>query len=213
MIFRDRMEAGRLLATALQAHTVIDPIILGLPRGGVAVAAPIASALDAPLDVLVVRKIGAPGQSELAIGAVTARGTCVWNEPVLQALGVTIAEQSALAAKASTEAINREQRLRAARPPLVLRHRSAVLVDDGVATGMSMQAALVDAWRLQPRAVIVAAPVIPTDSYEHLCAHATLVVALTVPTGFNAVGQYYLDFAQVADDDVVALLTGGARTI
>ena len=195
MIFADRAQAGRQLATKLQAWRERKPIILGLPRGGVIVARAVAEALGAPLDVIVARKIGAPMHTELAIGAVTARGTRVLNHDALRFLALppgyldreTISQQ-------------REHWLRGTLSPLSLEGRTAILVDDGIATGMTMLAAIADVAALNPLAIVVAAPVIAPATMPALAAQADAIVALATPAYFNAVGEFYEDFSQTTDE-------------
>jgi putative phosphoribosyl transferase len=198
-MFADRAEAGARLADALRSTGPFGhPIVLALPRGGVPVAAPVAEALAAPLDVLVVRKLGSPANPEYAVGAIGPAGSRVrdGDEPGLDRVERTEA----------AERDRREQLYRAGRPPLDLAGRTAVLVDDGIATGRSARVAALAARALGAIRVVLAAPVAPAGITERLGdAIDDLVVVLT-PPGFWAVGQYYRDFRQVADAEVVAAL-------
>lgn len=206
MWFDDRADAGRLLSDDLRRLKSQRPVVLGLPRGGVVTARPVADALQAPLDVLVARKIGAPSNPEYAIGAVTARGTRVLNEEALRQLLVPPGYLEAAAREQQQEAQRREHLFRAGRPPIALRDRVVILVDDGIATGMTMFAAIADVRKESPQTVVAAAPVIAPDTYQKLLHMADEVVALAIPDEFYAVGQFYRDFTQTSDEEVVALL-------
>jgi putative phosphoribosyl transferase len=206
MVFRDRLDGGRRLAERLMPYRGQDVVVLGLPRGGVVTARPVADALGAPLDVLVARKIGAPGQEELAIGAVTARGTRVLNDAVLRFAMLPPNYLESETERQRQVAASREQTLRDFRPAEPLTGRVVVLVDDGVATGMTMRAAIADARAQRPAELVVAAPVIAPDTYQDLLALADTVVAVAVPQEFYAVGQFYRDFTQTTDEEVRRLL-------
>jgi putative phosphoribosyl transferase len=208
MIFQDRTQAGLQLAKRLLAYQDCSPLVLALPRGGVPVAQPIADALHAPLDVLVARKIGAPGNEEFAIGAVTARCTRVLNERVLRHYMLPPGYLEAKTQEQKRVARDREEDLRGLRAAVELRDRTVILVDDGIATGMTMRAAIADVRARSPRTIIVAAPVIAPDTYNELQAVADDVVSLQVPTDFYAVGQFYATFPQVSDEEVRAILRG-----
>lgn len=206
MKFKDREEAGRRLAERLTSFKGRDAVVLGLPRGGVVTARPIAQALGVPLDVLVARKIGAPNQPEFAIGAVTARGTRVLNMPVLRRylLPPDYLEQETAAQR--LEAERREAMFRGDRPMAAITGKIAILVDDGIATGMTMFAAIEDARAANPSAIIVAVPVAPKDTYQQLTERVEKVVVLDLPDPFVAVGLFYEDFTQTTDEEVQRLL-------
>ena len=209
--FRDRTEAGRALAQGLRALPARELVVLALPRGGVPVAAEVAAALGAPLDVFAVRKIGVPGQEELAMGAVASGGVVVVETDVLESVGVPRERFDAAAAGALASLRAREEAWRGAEPPLPLEGMTAVLVDDGLATGASMRAAIRAARTRGAACVVVAVPVAPPDTCEALRAEADQVVCLETPDPFLAVGYWYEDFGQVSDDDVRRLLDVARR--
>ena len=207
--FRDRTEAGSLLGERLRRLGVPhDPVVLALPRGGVPVAAEVALALGAPLDVLVVRKLGAPGHEELAIGAI-APGVRVLNEALIRELGLSPAELATIEARARAELERRERLYGRAQPPPQIEGRTAILVDDGLATGSTMLAALSSVRAARPAAVLVAVPVADLEICRMLGAEVEVVCLLT-PHPLGAVGAYYEDFSQTGDAEVRALL-GAAR--
>ena len=206
MVFADRVEAGRRLAEALQ-HLAGQPlVVLGLPRGGVVVAAEVAAALAVPLDVVVVRKLGVPEQPELAMGAVGEGDVTIRNEPVLQAIGVPDEVVADVADRERAEVRRRATRLRAGRAPLSLCGRVAVIVDDGIATGATARVACQVARARDAARVVLAVPVAPPGWESQIGSDADECVALTTPEFFFAIGQFYEDFAQVDEDEVVALL-------
>ena len=206
-VFADRVEAGRALATALEARRgAADTIVLGLPRGGVPVAYEIATALALPLDVLVVRKLGLPWQPELAMGAIASGGALVLNEEVVRHLGGRDEAFEAVRAREQAELARRERDYRGDRPPLVMRNRTGILVDDGLATGATMEAAVRSLQALEARRVVVAVPVASPEARDRIAALADEVVCLATPTLFSAVGQWYRDFGQTSDDEVRDLL-------
>lgn len=209
-MFEDRQEAGKLLAERLKEFKDQDPVILALPRGGLPIGRAVAEALGAPLDVVVARKIGAPGNEEFAIGAVTARGHRVLNEHVLRQLMLPPGHLERETERQRRVAEQREARYRGVHTPHDLKGRTAILVDDGIATGMTMRAAIEDVRAQGPRRIVVAAPVMPPDTYVEMQKLADRVVAHLVPPEFYAVGQFYQDFTQVTDDEAEALLA--ART-
>jgi len=211
MMYENREQAGRLLAARLQQHVGKDVVVIALPRGGLPVAREVANALQAPLDILVAKKIGAPGNPEFAIGAVTARGNRVLNDEALIVLGVGPHYIMDKTREMSLAATRREAMLRANRPAERLAGRTVIVVDDGVATGMTMRAALLDLREQKAGRVIVAVPVIAPDTLRALRRLADEVVAMAAPEPFHAIGQFYLDFAQVSDEEARAILVGAAR--
>lgn len=209
--FSDREEAGEALARQLEAIEALrarPAVVLALPRGGVPVARPVARRLGAPLDVLVARKIGMPDQLELAIGAVTARGIRVLNDELLRHVLLPPGYLHAETERQRAIAAERERVLRQSRPEIPLEGRIAILVDDGIATGMTMRAAIADVRARGPASVVVAAPVVAPRTRDELSRLADRVVALEAPEGFWAVGQFYGDFGQVSDLDVIRQLAG-----
>jgi putative phosphoribosyl transferase len=185
--------------------------VLGLPRGGVPVAAQVARALGAPLDVIVVRKVGVPDQPELAMGAVGEDGVRVVNDDVVRAAGIDDAQWERVEAREREELARRSARFRGERPRVPLAGRIAVVVDDGVATGATALAACQVARALGASRVVVAVPVAPPPTVSELARVADEVVALETPEHFHAVGQWYDDFSQTTDDEVVALVHGAVE--
>lgn len=212
MIFADRTEAGRRLARALTHLRGWDPVVLALVRGGLPVAYEVAEALAAPLDVVLVRKIGAPMQPELALGAVVDGDTpeIVTNPDVMRMLAVSQAEIEAAARRQLEEIERRRTVYLRGRPRAEVRGRTAVVVDDGVATGATTRAALHAVRRQAPARLVLAVPVAPPDTLADLRADADEVVCLHAPAMFGAVGAFYEDFRQVSDDEVVELLDRAA---
>lgn len=211
MVFRDRQHSGKLLAERLMEFKAANPVVLALPRGGLPVGRAVADALGAPLGVVVARKIGAPGNEEFAIGAVTARGHRVLNEHALRHLMMPPGYLDRVTEAQRRVAEDREARYRGLGAPLDLRGRTVVLVDDGIATGMTMRAAIADVCAQAPAQVVVAAPVMPPDTYDEMRRLADRVVALEVPEDFYAVGQFYEDFTQVSDAEAEAILAAKTR--
>lgn len=209
--FRDRRDAGRQLGRWLaESPSERGRLVLGLPRGGVPVAYEVAAALQAGLDVLVVRKLGAPFNPELAVGAVTA-DVVVYNEQAMAALALDERDVEPIVARERAELLRREARYREGRPPLALEGEDVILVDDGIATGSTMRAA-VDAVRaMNARRVTVAAPTASSDAVARLERAADLVAVLSVPEPYVAVGRWYEHFPQLADEEVVALLSDYAQ--
>jgi predicted phosphoribosyltransferase len=207
-VYSDRAEAGRLLGVAVRERLAAASraIVLGLPRGGVPVAAEVARALGAPLDVLVVRKVGVPEQPELAMGAVGPGGVIVRNEELLELLPNAAREFQRVAQRERAEVERRERAYRGGRPPLAIAGRTAILVDDGVATGATMRAGVAATRALGAARVVVATPVAASDACALLEAEADEVVCLQVPPDFHAVGAWYEEFPQLDDDEVRALL-------
>jgi putative phosphoribosyl transferase len=206
-VFRDRGEAGRELARAVVAAKLPAPrLVLGLPRGGVPVACEVARALGAPLDVLVVRKIGVPWQPELAMGALATGGVVIHEAHIQQGLGVTDEVFEGVAAREQAELARRERRYRAGRPPLRMKDLCVVLVDDGIATGATMLAAIRAARQAGARKVAVAAPVAAGSTVARLRDEADAVIVLQAPALFEAIGQWYVQFEQLTDESVCDLL-------
>jgi putative phosphoribosyl transferase len=205
--FRDREHAGQVLAAGLDGlRGRDDVVVLGLARGGVPVAAAVAAAIGAPLDVFAVRKLGVPWQAELAFGAVASGGVRVLNDDVVRTLPLPPRVIEEIGDREQLELARHERVLRGDRPPLEVAARVVVLVDDGIATGSSMRAA-VQALRLRgPSEVIVAAPVAPRETCEALAREVDRVVCTRMPSPFRAVGNWYEDFGQTTDDEVRALL-------
>lgn len=200
--FANRTQAGRLLGEELRKRSWSGPlVVLGLPRGGVPVAAEVAHELRAPLDIMMVRKIGTPGQEELACGAIATPHVVVWNERVLAALGNTPESLATFVERERQEMSRRESAIRSCHtPPLSLENAAVVLVDDGVATGATMKAAIKAARLQRPKEIIVALPVAPTDTYAELRhENGCEVVCLSIPPAgaFGSVGSWYDDFSQV----------------
>jgi len=205
-VFHDRTEAGRRLGRAVAEVRPEHAVVLGLPRGGVPVAAAVAAALHAPLDVIVVRKLGVPSQPELAMGAIGEDSTLVVNDEIVAAVGVGSDEFARVEARQRVELDRRVEKFRRVRPRESLVGRTAVLVDDGIATGATMRAAVDVARRHGATRVIVASPVAPPDVAAMMRHGADDVVILSMPDDFRAVGDRYEDFSEVTDDEVVRLL-------
>lgn len=210
--FQDRQHAGQILASWLRSFAGrLDAVVLGLPRGGVPVAAELARTLSLPLDVLCVRKVGVPGHEELAMGAVAPGGVTVRNEEIIASCGLTDAEFALVAEHEREELERRERRYRRDRPPLDLRGMVSVLVDDGIATGATIRAAIRAARQLGSSAVVVATPVIARDSLDMLRGEADEVFTVLAPEWLSAIGEFYEDFSQTGDAQVESLLAAAAR--
>lgn len=206
-MYADRRAAGRELARQLQQYGGRDDVlVLALPRGGVPVAFEVAAALDAPLDVFLVRKLGTPGHRELAMGAIASGGVMVLNDDVVGTLGIGADQIEAVAEEERGELARREQAYRGGRPLPSLRDRIVILVDDGLATGSTMKAAVQAVRQQQPARVVVAVPVGAPETCRELGAVADEVTCARMPTPFSAVGQWYRDFSQTTDDEVRQLL-------
>lgn len=206
MIFRNRREAGRALASQLERLQVDDAVILGLPRGGVPVAFEVAMAVRAPLDVFVVRKLGVPGFEELAMGAMASGGIRILNESVIERLHIPSHVIEAAARREGIEIARRLEEYREDRPPLVLAGRSAVLVDDGLATGATMRAAVAAVRVLSPARVIVGVPVASPVAVDEFADLVDEIVCVFSPDPLGSVGAWYADFAQTTDGEVCELL-------
>ena len=205
--FADRREAGAVLAAKLSSYRDRDDIvILGLPRGGVPVAFAIASALGAPLDVFVVRKLGVPGHAELAMGAIASGGVRVLNDEVLRWYAIPQAAIDDVVRVEQTELARREAEYRGSEPMVDVRGKLVILVDDGLATGSTMKAAIQAVRAMAPARIIVAVPVGATDTCHALAADADDVVCARTPSPFSAVGLWYRDFSQTSDAEVRELL-------
>jgi len=204
--FADRQEAGRQLAERLLPLAPESPVVVALPRGGVPVAREIALALEAPLDVLAVRKLGAPHNPEYGIGAVAEGGARVIDHEAIAGLGVNGGALESIVERETAELGRRVDLYRGDRPPLDLAGRTAIVVDDGIATGVTDAAALRAARRRKPRRLVLAVPVCAPDSAQMLREYADEVVCLRAPRLFYGVGQWYRDFSQVSDEEVVAAL-------
>jgi predicted phosphoribosyltransferase len=210
--FRDRAEAGRLLAERLGTYAGRpDVVVLALPRGGVPVAFEVARGLDAPLDVFVVRKLGVPGHEELAMGAVATGGARVLNDEVVQRLGISRETIEAVAERERAEIDRRERLYRGDRPPVDVRGRTSIVVDDGLATGATMRAAVAAVRQREPERVVVAVPTGSPDACRDLAREADDVLCLVAPDPFLAVGFWYSDFAQTSDDEVRDVLERAER--
>jgi putative phosphoribosyl transferase len=210
-MFADRIEAGRKLAEQLKAYAGReDVIVLGVPRGGVPVAFEVATALKAPLDILVLRKLGVPWQEELAFGAIAQGGVRVLDRKIMQMLNLTTAEVERVAAKEQVELERREKAYRGDRPPLDVRGRTVVLVDDGIATGSSMRAAIAALRQMAPARIVLAVPVAPPSTCDRLRTEVDDLVCIDMPESFYAIGQFYLDFSPVGDREVTDLLARAA---
>lgn len=204
--YEDRAAAGRVLAAELRGLDLDDPVVLAMPRGGVPVAAQVAAALGAPLDVVVVRKVGAPGHEEYGIGAVGEGGVTLLDTEAAARIGAGEEQIEEIAAAERDELQRRVERYRGGRPGIDVEDRDVVVVDDGVATGVSARAALEVLRRRGPTRIVFAAPVGSPRGLDDLADVADEVVCPRRPAGFRAVGQYYDDFEQVSDDEVVAAL-------
>jgi putative phosphoribosyl transferase len=211
MIFENRNDAGKQLAARLTQYAGEDTRILALPRGGVPVAYEVAMKLHAPLDVFVVRKLGAPGREELAIGAIASAGIRVLNEETIAVLGTDDATIEAITRREIEELSRREAMYRDNLPAQDVSGRTVILIDDGLATGASMQAAIAALRRRAPRAIIGAVPVAPAETCTQLARYADVMVCVATPRPFRGVGAWYSDFRQVTDEEVRELLVAAAQ--
>lgn len=209
----NRTEAGQELAGALASYKGMDAVILALPRGGVSVAAEVARALDAPLDLVLVRKIGVPMQPELAMGAVVDGGEplIVRNEDIISMAGISEAEFRHVCDCELAEIDRRRKLYLSGRPRAEIKDRIAIVVDDGVATGATTRAALQAVRKRRPRLLVLAIPVAPTSTLEELRGEADVIVCLEAHEYFPAIGVYYSDFRQVSDEEVVRLLSAASK--
>jgi len=204
--FLDRRDAGRRLAAELLPLADEAPVVVALPRGGVPVAEEVARALDAPLEILAVRKLGAPHNPEYGIGAIAEDGTRVFDPEALAALGIDNGRLAAIVAREAEELRRRVTAYRGVRTPLELEGRTVIVVDDGIATGVTDTAALRAIRRRRPRRLVLAVPVAPPESVAQLRGEADEIVCVLVPAQLYGVGQWYRDFSQVSDDEVIAAL-------
>jgi putative phosphoribosyl transferase len=204
--FKDRVEAGSLLAAKLADHRARNPVVLALPRGGVPVAFPIAHALAAPLDIWVVRKLGAPGQPELGVGAVAEGGFAYINHDIVENLKLAPQALAEAVEQKRSEVAARVQRLRGDRPRPVLRDRAVIVVDDGIATGGTVRATIASLREEHPRSIALVVPVVAADVARALEYEVDELVFLRAPRDLYAIGQWYEDFTQVSDEEVKRLL-------
>jgi predicted phosphoribosyltransferase len=210
--FKDRYDAGRFLATKLTAYANRpEVVVLALPRGGVPIGYEVAEALHAPLDVFLVRKLGVPGQRELAMGAIASGGVRVLNAALIRALQIPSQAIEAVIAEEEAELARRERAYRGDRPPLVVRGRTAILVDDGLATGSTMRAAAQALRQEDAAQIVVAVPVAPPETCAEFRTEVNDVVCALTPEPFYAVGLWYADFSQTTDEEVHDLLQRAAR--
>ena len=207
-MFESRTEAGRRLAARLMSFAAEKPVVYALPRGGVPVAAEVAAALGAPLDLIFVRKIGAPSQPELALGALVegAESVVVWNEDIVRQAGVTKTDRETLAALARAEIGRRRAVLARSLQQISAKDRTAIVIDDGIATGATARAAVRALRKTGARRVILAVPVSPRETAERMRREADVFICLEAPADFSGVGGFYADFTQVPDDEVVRIL-------
>ncbi len=213
MVFKNRKAAGQFLAKELAAYANRqDVLVLALPRGGVPVAFEVAKALNAPLDVFVVRKLGVPEQQELAMGAIASGGVRVLNENIVRSLGVSEAAINQVAAKEQQELERRERLYRGNRPVPTLHGRTVILVDDGLATGATMRAALGALQQQKPAKIIVAVPVSASETCQEFQSKVDEVVCAATPSPFYSVGLWYEEFPQTTDEEVRDLLDKAANS-
>ena len=211
ILYQDRRHAGRVLAPALRAYASRpDVVVLALPRGGVPVAYEVAQALDLPLDVFVVRKLGVPDQEELAMGAVASGGTCVLHDEVIALLKVPKEDVELAVLREGRELLRRERIYRRGRPPQEVAGRTVILVDDGLATGASMRAAIRSLRQREPARIVAAVPVAAPETCAAISEEADEAVCAATPHDFHAVGFWYDDFSQTTDAEVRALLEAGS---
>jgi putative phosphoribosyl transferase len=212
VIFQDRAEAGSSLAKELRAYADRkDVLVLGIPRGGVVVAFEVAKALHAPLDIFLSRKLGVPGREELAFGAVSSGGVLLLDQEIVDVLEISREQVQRSAQAARDELVRRERLYRGGRPALGVKRRTVLLVDDGLATGSSMRAAIQALRQLKPARLVVAVPVAPEATCIRLRREVDELVCVQTPHFFYAIGQFYADFSQVTDEEVSELLARAAQ--
>ena len=209
--FRNRREAGRSLGALLRTYASVHPVVLALPRGGVPVAYEVARAIDAPLDVFLVRKLGAPGNEELAMGAIASGGAIVMNDDIVDRLGITHTEVDRAIVRESRELARREARYREGDDAQAIRNRVVILVDDGMATGASMLVAIRALRALGPRSITAAVPVASRAALSLMRNNADDWACVLAPEPFHGVGSWYEDFEQTTDDEVRRLLSSAQR--
>ncbi|MHB9095558.1 MAG: phosphoribosyltransferase [Eubacteriales bacterium] len=205
-MFQNRQDAGEKLSSVLEKYKGEDVIVMGIPRGGVVVAAEVAKRLGAPLDVIIPRKIGAPHNPEVAIGAVTQDGTVIKDEAMVQILGISDDQLNVLAGRVSGEIARRVNAYRGGRPGIDIHNKTVIIVDDGIATGFTIKAAIKSVRSANPRRLVLAVPVAPADTVQALRETVDELVCLQKPELFYAVGQFYTDFDQTSDAEVIQLL-------
>ncbi|MBZ5661567.1 MAG: phosphoribosyltransferase [Acidobacteriia bacterium] len=212
MIFHDRAEAGRALAHRLESNEhENNVIVLGIPRGGVPVAFEVAAKLHAPLDVFVVRKLGVPGHEELGFGAIASGGMRFLDSEIMEAVGISGEAVEEVTARETQELQRRERAYRGGRSPLGVEGKTVILVDDGIATGSSMQVAISALRAMQAAQIVVAVPVAPVSTCRRLRTQLDDLVCVQMPTFFHAIGEFYEDFSQVSDEEVTDLLHFSAQ--
>jgi putative phosphoribosyl transferase len=211
--FADRRDAGRQLAAQMLALAPKHPVVVGLPRGGIPVASEIAIALKAPLEILAVRKLGSPHNPEYGIGAIVEDGTRIFDPEALAALDIDGGTLEEIVDRASEELCRRVVAYRGGRPPMRLRNRTVIVVDDGVATGVTDTAAIRAIRRLRPRRLILAVPVCAPDSLARLRREADEMICLIAPPRLRGVGEWYRDFSQIHDQEVIAALGVARRPV
>lgn len=212
MLFTNRTETGEQLALRLRKYANRDDVIvLATPRGGVPVAFEVATELKLPLDIFVLRKLGVPGHEELAFGAIASGGVRVIDPDIVEAYGITPSDIERVVQKEEEEMQRREIAYRGARPPLDVSGRTAILVDDGIATGASIRAGIRALRQLNPARIVVAVPVAPPSTCARLKFEAEELVCLQMPEQFYGVGQFYIDFSEVTDEEVIELLARAWR--
>ncbi|HLP89072.1 MAG TPA: phosphoribosyltransferase [Nostocaceae cyanobacterium] len=210
--FGNRTQAGQMLAKYLQTYAnQQDVIVLGLPRGGVPVAFEVAKALNAPLDVCLVRKLGVPGHRELAMGAIASQNIRVLNYDVINILGINQETINEVASQELAELQRRDRTYRGDKPPLNVKNKTVILIDDGIATGSTMRAAIAILRQQQPKKIIVGIPVAPPMTYERLQLEVDEIVCLLTPSLMSAIGIWYEDFSQTTDEEVRELLAKASR--
>jgi len=207
MMLKDRVEGGKRLADRiLETEDLDGVVVLGLPRGGVVTAFEVAKVLDAPMDVVVTRKVGAPGQPELAVAALTSNGTVLYNEKLMEKLGIGIGDIEDTVAQEKKEARRRLDLFRGDRPPLDLEDKTVILVDDGIATGYTIKAALMSLRLSGAKRIIIAVPVLPPDTLMSLQELVDGIHYILMPEVFYSISQFYESFPEVKDAEVIALM-------
>lgn len=213
MLYKDRKDAGKQLGEALLKFKSEDTVVLGIPRGGVVVAAEVARVLNAPLDVIIPRKLGAPHNPEVAIGAVTQDGTVIKDEVMVRRLGITDSQIDSMAEGVLDEIERRVAVYRNGKEGLNIRSKTVIVVDDGIATGFTVQAALQSVRNAGSKKLVLAIPVAPADTLSLLREKVDELVCIHAPEIFYAVGQFYVDFEQTSDDEVIEALSKNNGTL